>query len=130
MPHYRCTRCKVRLDEAGSQVELVDEGCPICLGPLSRAGRPSELLGFRKVGRDDDLVQALPSPVGTRAPAELGNARLARALVDELRWVDEEGSLDPRSVSPAGADGPVVASPRTPWQVAQDAVDTWPERPR
>jgi hypothetical protein len=108
VPHYRCTRCKVRLDEAGSQVALVDEGCPICLGPLSHVSRLSELVGFRKVGRDDDLVRALPAPAIERAPAELGNARLARALVHELGWVDEEGSVGPRS----------------------DGADTWPERPR
>jgi hypothetical protein len=123
-------RCKVRLDEKGSRVEQVDEGCPICLGPLSSVRHLSELVGLRKIGRDDDLTQPSPASASARAPAELGNARVARALVDALRWVDEDGSFDPRGVSPAGRDGPVAASPTMPWQVAEDAADTWPERPR
>ena len=158
MPHYRCTRCRIRLDEAGSRVELIDEGCPICLGPLSAVGQISELVGFRKVGRDDDLADASPSPAA-HAPAELGDARLARAMVDALRSVNADDSFDPRPASvdqalgersprirqlpeqPALPDrgrtirgaGPehwLLVSPRTPRQAAEDAARTWPEHPR
>lgn len=86
MPHYRCTGCKVRLDQA--EVEVVEDGCPICLGPLTRVDQLSELVGLRKVGPDDDLVAASTYSAPTRVPAELRKARLARAIVDALERAD------------------------------------------
>jgi hypothetical protein len=88
VPHYRCAGCKVRLDQADIGVEVVDDGCPICLGPLSPVTRLSELVGLRKVGPDDDLVAASTFPAPARAPAELRKVRMARAIVDALQSVD------------------------------------------
>jgi hypothetical protein len=78
----------VRLDQADTGVEVIDDGCPICLGPLSRVTQLSELVGLRKVGLDDDLVAASTYAGPTRAPAELRDARLARAIVDVLQSGD------------------------------------------
>jgi hypothetical protein len=127
---------------------------------MSAVGQISELVGFRKVGRDDDLADISPSMAAARAPAELGDARLARAMVDALRSGDADDSFDPRRASvdkalgersariqPLGVQpslrergrdtirgaGPepwLVVSPRTPRQVAEDAARTWPEHPR
>ncbi|MDX6669034.1 MAG: hypothetical protein QOK04_2414 [Solirubrobacteraceae bacterium] len=88
MPHYRCADCKVRVDQADAGAQLVDDGCPICLGPLTVVTHLSELVGLRKVGPDDDLMAAPIYSASTGAPAELRKVRLARAIVDEMQRVD------------------------------------------
>ena len=73
MPHLKCVVCKIRLFSPGAPAEMVGELCPSCGSLLEPVGTLVEVIGFRRAGLREDMLEAdvaqeaaLPRPVAPR----------------------------------------------------------------
>ena len=58
MPHSKCVACKTRLYSSGAPAEMVGELCPSCGGLLEPVGSLVEVVGFRRITRRPDPLEA------------------------------------------------------------------------
>ena len=67
MPHSKCVACKTRLYSSGAPAEMVGELCPSCGGLLEPVGSLVEVVGFRRITRrpnplEADIAKAMALP--------------------------------------------------------------------
>ena len=58
MPHSKCVACKTRLYSSGAPAEMVGELCPGCGGLLEPVGSLVEVIGFRRITRRPEGLEA------------------------------------------------------------------------
>jgi hypothetical protein len=99
MPHLKCVACRVRLRAPGVPGAVE---CPECDAPLEPVDRPSEIIGFRAVEprADSESVSPLVDRLGDMAARRRAREDLEEAT-ESWRWLNDDGSFDPGSVSAA-----------------------------
>jgi hypothetical protein len=80
MRYFKCTPCRVRVNGAGPEMDLIDGRCPSCGQRLEPVRQLTEVVGFQSL--------KLPGP-----GPDLG------AQEDLGRWADEGGSLAAEAVA-------------------------------
>jgi hypothetical protein len=60
MPYSKCVACRTRLYSAVVPADRIGDLCPECGGLLEPVGSPSEVVGFRKITRRDEVVDDFP----------------------------------------------------------------------
>lgn len=100
MPHFKCEACRTRLHTPSALADPVGSLCPDCGALLTRAGKPSELMGFRAITPQDEPRDP---PGADDAPpvADLFARRACheQARIDFERWIDDGGRLAAEAIS-------------------------------
>jgi hypothetical protein len=102
--HLSCEDCRIRLRASASDIELLEDSCPICGAKLTAVPFPSGVVGFRSFdlhalaerGSTERLPSTPAQPIDLVARRQ---AALAQDRFDTDRWADEGGSVSNEAVA-------------------------------